>query len=58
MDKVQEIIARKRKGNLERAKRNYALAKKLGLNSYQAGAIAQWSEKRIREYAEQEKENG
>lgn len=58
MDKVQEAIERRRKGNLKRAKRNYALAKELGLNSYQAGAIAQWSEKRIREYAEQEKGNG
>ena len=57
MDKVQEMIDRRREGNLKRAKRNYALAKELGLDSYHAGAISQWSEKRIREYAEQKKRN-
>lgn len=53
--KVQEIMEQRKKNNLARAKRNYALAKELGLNAYQAGAVAQWSEKRIRAYAEENK---
>ncbi len=54
---IKNRIEATRLRNLERAKKHYALAKKLGLNSYEAGAVSQWSELRIREYIKSKNNN-
>lgn len=52
MDKLKKSIEKTRKSNLARLKGRYALAKELGFDSYEAGKLAQRSEKYIRELAE------
>ena len=55
MDELKKKIEKTRQRNLVRARANYALAKKLGFNSYEAGVLAQRSDKYILRLAEERK---
>ena len=53
LDTMKKKIERQK----ARVRERYNLAKLLGLDCYEAGHAQQWSEKRIRDYASQKKNN-